>query len=92
MTAETLSELALRHSPPLVTIDDLEEALSPESVQALVEHGLGVVPVVIGVDTLLCCSSREALEKLVALADRKAKRLVSAALDLAAGFDEAPCA
>ena len=87
MTAETLSELALRYSPPLVELGDLESALSPESVQQLVEHGLAVVPVCIGVDTYLCASSREALVLLVRLADRKARRLVSAALDRAAGYD-----
>ncbi len=92
LTAEMLSELASRYSPPLVPIDELEEALSEESVQALIEHGLGVVPVCIGADTLLCCSSREVLEKLIQLADRKARRLVASALDRAAGLDTAPSA
>lgn len=92
LTAEMLSELASRYSPPLVPIDELEEALSKESVQALIEHGLAVVPVSIGADTLLCCSSREALEKLMQLADRKARRLVACALDRAAGIDGAPAA
>lgn len=89
MNAKTLGELASRYSPPLVTLDDLESALSPESVRQLIEHGLGVVPLCIGADTLLCCSSREALEKLMQLADRKARRLVAAALDRACGFDAA---
>lgn len=92
LTAEMLSELASRYSPPLVPIDELEEALSKESVQALIEHGLAVVPVCIGADTLLCCSSREVLEKLIQLADRKARRLVASALDRAAGLDTAPSA
>lgn len=92
LTAEMLSELASRYSSPLVPIDELEEALSEESVQALIEHGLGVVPVCIGADTLLCCSSREVLEKLIQLADRKARRLVASALDRAAGLDTAPSA
>lgn len=87
LTAEMLSELASRYSPPLVPIDELEEALSKESVQALIEHGLAVVPVCIGADTLLCCSSREAVERLLKLGARKALRIEAAALDRACGFD-----
>jgi hypothetical protein len=92
MTAEQLSELALRYTPPLVSVDDIESALSPETVQALIEHGLAVVPVCIGRDTYLCCSSSEAVELLVRLADRKARRLTTQALDMAAGIDDSPAA
>jgi hypothetical protein len=92
MTAEQLSALALRYTPPLVSIDALEEALSPESVQALIASGLAVVPVAIGIDTYLCCSSREAVELLVRLAERKARRIEAAALDRVFGLADSPAA